>query len=83
MSSAAETNHLMMFRELIGVCSEIDNETHKCTLLTQLKISYFLSTWYLCKLLTFSDLKKAGLLVSVVAFYCTRKTVSGRLTMYV
>ena len=40
MSSAAETNHLMMFRESIGVCSENDNETHKCTQLTQLKISY-------------------------------------------
>jgi len=40
MSLAAETNRLMMFRELIGDCSENDNETHKCTLLIQLKISY-------------------------------------------
>jgi len=40
MFSATETNHLMMFRELIGVCSENDNETHKCTLLAELKISY-------------------------------------------
>jgi len=34
---------------------------------------------YICKLLTFSELKKAGLLVSVVAFYC----ITGRLTMCV
>jgi hypothetical protein len=40
MSSAAENNRLMKFREFIGVCSENNNETHICTLLTQLKISY-------------------------------------------